>query len=115
MILIISSQGNTLESKPNLRFGRAPTFIRFDLENDTWQALQNPGAAQSGGAGVSASQFLIDNGASVALSGNFGPNAYRVLSAAGIQMFAFDDRFDTVQDVIDAFSSKSLKEVTHPG
>lgn len=114
MTIIISSQGNTLQSQPSLRFGRTPIFIKYDLEDNAWEALDNPGVSQSGGAGVSASQFLIDQNASTALSGRFGPNAHRVLKAADIRMVTFDETYPTVLSVIDAFKANQLNEDQSP-
>ena len=111
MILFISSSGKSLESPPNPRFGRTEFFIKYDLEDDTWNALENPAAAQSGGAGVAASQYLVDQNANVAISGRFGPNAYRVLDSAKIDMLTFDKSHNTIKDVIDAFKDNSLEKL----
>jgi predicted Fe-Mo cluster-binding NifX family protein len=115
MILIISSQGRTLDSKPNPRFGRAPIFIRYNLESDAWVALNNPAVTEQGGAGVAASQFIIDQGVSDAISGNFGPNAYQALKTAGVLMWSFNQDYGTVQAVIDAYVHSELKQINHPG
>ena len=111
MILSISSQGETLNSQPNPRFGRTPYFIQYDLDKKTWQAFPNEALPQSGGAGVAASQFLIDHGSEVAISGRFGPNAHRALKSAGIRMFVFNDHTVTISEVIDAFTHDQLEEV----
>ena len=108
MILMISSHGDTLESQPNPRFGRTPIFILYNLDDDTWQSLKNPAITAQGGAGVAASQFLIDHGTQVAISGRFGPNAHQALNAAGIEMLTFDDSLETIQSVIEAYKSGDL-------
>lgn len=115
MILMISSNGETLESQPSLRFGRAPYFIQFDLEEDTWQAHTNEAVHERGGAGVASTQFLVDHKANAALSGSFGPNAFSALSAAGIKMWSFDGSYETVQSVIDAYKDNRLVEVENQG
>jgi len=112
MIITISSQNNSLESAPSLRFGRAPYFIKYNLSDDTWEALQNAAVNERGGAGIAASQFIIDNESNAALSGHFGPNAARVLSQAGIKMISFDETYQTVQSVIDAYKENLLNEVS---
>ncbi len=113
MILMISSHGDTLQSEPSLRFGRAPYFIEFNLEDDSWKAHENPAVSESGGAGVAASQFLIDKKASAALSGRFGPNAHYALTHANIRMITFDGDYRTVQSVIDAYKDEKLQEAEH--
>lgn len=110
MNIMISSHGNNLQSQPNLRFGRTPFFIRFNLEDETWEAFDNPGVNESGGAGVAAAQLLIDKKISTALSGRFGPNATQALSAANIQMVTFTPKYGTIQEVIDAYKAKELNE-----
>lgn len=108
MILMISSYGDKMESQPNPRFGRTPFFILSNLDEDIWEALENPAITAQGGAGVAASQFLIDHSAQVAISGRFGPNAHQALNAAGIEMLTFDDNQKTIQSVIEAYKSGDL-------
>jgi len=110
MILMISSLGTTLEGPPNPRFGRTETYIKYNLEDDTWVALENPAVSQAGGAGVAASQFLANQGAEIAISGRFGPNAYHALNAAGIKMMTFDGNYKTVEQVVKAYKENLLVE-----
>lgn len=111
MILMISSQETTLESQPNPRFGRTPYFIKYDIETQSWEAYPNQAINQRGGAGVAASQFLIDHNTGVAISGRFGPNAHQALKSAGIKMLTFNDLPLTIADVIDAYKNDQLEEV----
>jgi predicted Fe-Mo cluster-binding NifX family protein len=111
MILMISSQGMTLDSLPSPRFGRTPYFIRYNLETKTWQAYPNEAANQSGGAGVAAAQFLIDHGAGSAISSRFGPNAHQALKAAGLAMYALQPGVSTIAGVIEAFEREQLEEI----
>jgi len=41
----------------------------------------------SGEVGTQAAQYIARQGAQAALSGDFGPNAYYALNAAGIAMY----------------------------
>lgn len=109
MILFISSSGKSLESPPNPRFGRAEFYIKYNLEDDTWEGLENPAASQPGGAGVAASQFLINQNADVAISGRFGPNAHRALTAAKTEMLTLDKTYSTVKDVVKAYKDNLLE------
>jgi predicted Fe-Mo cluster-binding NifX family protein len=110
MHLMISSQGQTMESKGNPRFGRTPFFIKYNTEDETWKAFENPAQSHQGGAGVAAAQFLINQKAVVAISGRFGPNAHATLSAAGIKMVIFSDPDQTIQDLIKAYQQGLLEE-----
>lgn len=60
---------------------------------------------------MSTAQFLIDQGAHVAISGRFGPNAHQALSAGGVKMYTFDNDQQTVKEVLEAFQAKQLPEV----
>jgi len=51
-----------------------------------FEALENSNAMASGGAGISTAQMIAGKGVEVVLTGNCGPNAYQVLSAAGLQV-----------------------------
>lgn len=111
MNIIVSSFDKDLHSSPNPRFGRSEYFIKYNLEEKTWEALENPAISQSGGAGIAASQFLADQKASVVISGHFGPNAHRALNAAKIKMFTFNNSFQTIEDVIQAYQNDLLEEM----
>jgi len=110
MIIMISSQGNKLEDLADPRFGRSQWFIRYDTQDDTWQAFENQSIYQRGGAGISSSQFMMDNGVEAAISGSFGPNAHQALSAGGIEMYTFDDHQQSVQEIIKAFQTGALNK-----
>lgn len=111
MLITISAQGKTPEAPVSARFGRCAWFIQHDTSDGSWDAYENQAAEQSGGAGVSAAQSLIDRGAQSAISGHFGPNAHQALSAAGIKMFTFDDEKQTVAEVFQAYQSDQLTQV----
>lgn len=113
MIVMITSQGAILKSKPHHLFGRSLMFIRFNTENDKWEPFMNPGVNEPGGASVVASQFVIDQQASAVISGNFGPNAFRLLEAAGIQMWTFDKSYDSIEDVVEAYKKNKLTPFLH--
>ncbi len=110
MIVIISAQQQSLDSPVEYRFGRSPYFIKYDTESNDWQALSNPGANQSGGAGVAAAQFVVDQNADAVISGSFGPNSARVLQAAKIKMFGFGAEAATVKQSIDLLHRGKLLE-----
>ena len=110
MKLIISAQNSLLESPIDRRFGRSPWFIFVNTDTKEWKAHQNPGASQSGGAGVAAAQFVVDQAADVVISGDFGPNATRAFQAAKVEMQLFTENVVTVQDAVDHFLANTLRE-----
>jgi len=86
MRIAISATGPTLDAEVDPRFGRCQYFIIVDPETMEFEALENSNAMASGGAGISTAQMIAGKGVEVVLTGNCGPNAYQVLSAAGLQV-----------------------------
>lgn len=108
MILMISSQGQDLTSPIEARFGRCPWLIKYNTETKESEALANPGLRQSGGAGVAAAQFVVDEGADAVISGDFGPNAANALGASNISMIKFPRDVSKINDVIELFHQGKL-------
>ena len=86
MKIAISASGPTLDAEVDPRFGRCQYFIIADPEKMDFEAVDNSSAMAAGGAGISAAQMIAGKGVGAVLTGNCGPNAYQVLSAAGIQI-----------------------------
>ena len=86
MKIAISATGPTLDAEVDPRFGRCQHFIIADPETMQFEVLDNSSAMAAGGAGISAAQMIAGQGVKAVLTGNCGPNAYGVLSAAGIQV-----------------------------
>lgn len=108
MNLIISAQNPTIESPVDTRFGRSQWLILVDADTKQWKAFQNPGVSQSGGAGVAAAQFVVDQNAEVVISGDFGPNAARAFQSAKIEMRLFLKQALTVEEAVDLYNSNKL-------
>jgi predicted Fe-Mo cluster-binding NifX family protein len=87
MKICITSQGKTLDSQVDSRFGRCKNFIFMDTESEEFEAVENANAAFQGGAGIQSAQFVVSKGAKAVLTGNVGPNAFQTLNAAGIEIF----------------------------
>jgi predicted Fe-Mo cluster-binding NifX family protein len=88
MKIAISTQDADLDSLVDPRFGRAAWFIITDAEGGAWEAVDNTDNADaSGGAGVQAGTLIADLGVDTVITGNVGPNAHRVLAAAGVRVF----------------------------
>jgi predicted Fe-Mo cluster-binding NifX family protein len=86
MKIAISAAGPTLDAGIDPRFGRCQQFIIVDPETGEFEAVDNSGAASAGGAGISAAQMIVKKGVAAVITGNCGPNAHQVLSAAGIKV-----------------------------
>ena len=57
MIIFISALAANFDSPMSARFGRTPWFIRYNTETATWEAVENIGPDQPGGAGVATTQL----------------------------------------------------------
>jgi len=80
--------GNDLQAPLESRFGRAPDFLIYDLETDTFEVIdnrQNLDAAH--GAGIQSAETVARSGAGALVTGYCGPKAFRVLAAAGIKIY----------------------------
>lgn len=86
MKIAFSATGSTLDDEIDPRFGRCQQFIIADTETEEFEVLNNSSAAAAGGAGISAAQMIVEKGVEVVLTGNCGPNAYGVLSSAGVKI-----------------------------
>ena len=89
MKIAVAANGPGKAAQATPIFGRAPYFVIVDVEgNDVSEieSVQNPGAYQQRGAGIAAAQLLASRGVDAVVAGNVGPNAYTVLSQAGIKM-----------------------------
>jgi predicted Fe-Mo cluster-binding NifX family protein len=113
MKIAVTSQGKDLGSAVDPRFGRARWFIIYDAETDGFEAVdneQNVNAMQ--GAGIQAGRQLVDHGAKVLLTGHCGPNAFRTLQAAGIQVVVGVE--GTVSEAIERFKRQELTTADRP-
>jgi predicted Fe-Mo cluster-binding NifX family protein len=86
MKIAITSTGTTLDSSVDPRFGRSAFIAFLDLQTGQLEALANPFADASGGAGIQSAQFVLDHRADALLTGHCGPKASAVLSDAGVQV-----------------------------
>lgn len=85
--IAITSAGPTLDSPVDGRFGRCEYFVICDDNGDGVIAVANSARSLGGGAGIQAAQQLVDLDVVAVLTGDVGPNAFRVLSAAGVKVY----------------------------
>ncbi len=112
MKICITSTGTSLDSNVDPRFGRCPFFIIYDTNTDTFEAIENTSRQAMGGAGIQSGQLIASKNVEAVLSGNFGPNAFRVLQAANIKMFS--NVSGTVKEAIEKFKNGQLTETSAP-
>ena len=86
MKIAVSAIGSSIDTEIDPRFGRSRYFIVVDPDTMQFEALDNTGAMARDGAGVFTAQMICDKDIEVVLTGNCGPNAFQVLSAAEVKV-----------------------------
>lgn len=115
MRVAVSSTGDSLDSPVDPRFGRCSYFVIFD-GGEGHRAVRNEGQALGNGAGIQAAQQMLDLGVGAVVTGDIGPNAFRVLAAGCVKMFVGSR--GTVASAIESYRNGELRETassTSPG
>ena len=112
MKVAITSGGAELDSGVEQRFGRCQYFIIVDIETMDFEAIQNPNTMAGGGAGIQSAQLMTQKGVEVVITGNCGPNAFRVFESAGIKIVT--GASGTVRDSVEKFKSGKASEASSP-
>jgi len=112
MEIAVSSDGTTLESNVDPRFGRCPYYIIYDTESDEFKSVENKSGQAAGGAGIQAAQTILDMKVESVITGNIGPNAFRVLSAASIKVYS--GATGSVKDAVEKFKKGEYQQTTGP-
>jgi len=112
MRIAISATGRTLDAEVDPRFGRCQYFILVDPDTMQFEVVENTAALASGGAGISSAQMIAGKGVQAVMTGNCGPNAYQVLSAAGIQVITGVS--GKVKDAIQSYKSGQFQASSEP-
>ena len=111
MKIAITSMDGTMEGMVDERFGRARTFVLYDLDtgnSETAGNAQQMNLAQ--GAGIQTAQSVVNLGAKAVISGHVGPKAFSVLRAAGVEVFAATNM--TAADAVSHYREGSLSKLT---
>ena len=112
MKICITSKGKSLDAQVDPRFGRCQNFIFFDTETGNFETVENGNVQSHGGAGIQSGQLVASKGINAVLTGNIGPNAHQVLSAAGITVYTGVS--GTVKEAIDCYKEGKYKAVDAP-
>lgn len=85
MKIAVSATSDNLEAEIDPRFGRCRYFLIVNPDTLEFESIDNFNAP-AGGAGITAAQMIAGKGVEAVLTGNCGPNAYQVLTPAGIKV-----------------------------
>jgi len=115
MKIAASTNNGGLDDTITPMFGRAPSFTVVEIKDGEIVAIEvikNQAAVRGGGAGIAASQTLIDKKVEVLLTGNVGPNAIGVLNSANVKIYKADGL--KVEEAIKKYLNGELEEITSP-
>ncbi len=87
LVAIAVSREEGLDSPGDPRFGRAPAFVLLDEDGQLLESLTNPNVEADHGAGTGTAATMLSREVGAVIAGEFGPKAYRALSAAGVAMW----------------------------
>jgi len=113
MKIAISSTGKTSESSLDMRFGRCEYFQIHDTETGEIKILNNKGLNASGGAGIAASNQLIDEKVDVIITGNLGPNAFELIEKVGIKAYKCGNI--SISSILEKYNEGELEEIKMSG
>jgi len=106
MKIAVSARGQDLEAQIDPRFGRAPYFLLVDLDTMECQAVPSQ-ASTTQGAGIQAATLVASHQPAAVLTGNCGPNAFKLLKTAGISVVL--GVTGRVKDAVQSFRAGTLK------
>jgi predicted Fe-Mo cluster-binding NifX family protein len=108
MKICVTSIGRDLNAQVDPRFGRSQYFVFVDSDTLAFEAMPNEAIAAPGGAGIQAAQAVVNKGANMLISGNIGPNAFQVLSTAGVKVATGVN--GTVKEAVEMYKNGGLSE-----
>jgi predicted Fe-Mo cluster-binding NifX family protein len=115
MIIAISATGNSIDSDIDYRFGRCAYFLIVHLENNEIMNVrpkENQGRLQGHGAGIRAAQQVVETGAEKIITGNVGPNAFRVLQENNRECYKAEG---TPREAVKLLLENKLERITTSG
>ncbi|CAM3067294.1 MULTISPECIES: NifB/NifX family molybdenum-iron cluster-binding protein [Clostridium] len=113
MKIAISSTGKNMENLLDMRFGRCEYFQIHDTESKEVKILENEGQNASGGAGIVASNQLVDEKIDVIITGNFGPNAFEIIEKAGVKAYKCESI--SITSVIEKYNKGEIEQISMSG
>ena len=106
MIIAVSASGPSMDDQVDARFGRCRFFLIINTDTMDFEAMENPNMSLGGGAGIQSAQMMAERGVVTVLTGNCGPNAFRVFESAGISVVT--GASGTVRQAVEQFNAGGL-------
>ncbi|MDG6222255.1 MAG: NifB/NifX family molybdenum-iron cluster-binding protein [Candidatus Bathyarchaeota archaeon] len=112
MKICVSASSNSLDANVDSRFGRCPYFVVVNSETMEFNVVLNDSTNAAHGAGIQAAQTVVNSGAKVVITGNVGPNAFKVLSATGIKVITGVS--GNIKEAVEKYKNGELEETSNP-
>ena len=112
MIICITSQGEERSSNVDPRFGRCSYFCFYNTESGEYRFEPNQFASGVGGVGVQTSEYMAQQDVKAILTGQVGPNAFKTLNAAGIDVYPRAE--GTIEAVVQSFLNGEYEKTGGP-
>jgi predicted Fe-Mo cluster-binding NifX family protein len=112
MRIAISATGRSLDAKVEPHFGRCWYLVVVDTETMQYETIDNAGVLKPGCVGIRTSQLIANKWVDAVITGNCGPNTYKVLDAAGVKLFVGAE--GTVREAVEACKEGKLKVISQP-
>ena len=107
MRVVFTTSGDNLDAPLNARFGRAPKYLVYEIDAETFKVIDNHGnAIMTHGAGVQSAGRVARMAPSAVVTGHCGPKAFQVLTAAGIEIYT--STAGTVAEALEQYKSGKL-------
>ena len=106
MKIAVSASGKDLNAGIDPRFGRCQYFLIVETDDMSFEPFDNENNALSGSAGIQSASFVASFNVKAVLTGNCGPKAAQVFSAAGIDVIT--GQTGTVQEVVKRYMQGGL-------
>lgn len=107
MKIAIPVDENNVNTNVCVSFGRASYFFIYNIETKENVFVENTSKNSPGGAGIKASQQLLDNRIDSLITFRCGENSESVLTEAKVKIYKAE--FTKASDNIDAFLENKLK------
>jgi predicted Fe-Mo cluster-binding NifX family protein len=117
--IVVTANGTDLDAPVSPLFGRCPACVFVDPETMHLEAVENPATGTLRGAGFQAAEIVVERGVQAVVTGNVGPNAFKVLQASGVPVYLSSG--GTVREAIEAYKTGRLRPMeeanvpTHSG
>ncbi len=107
MIVALPTETSGEKSFISEHFGRSNFYYIYNTETATGEVFINPFKDAQGGAGIKASEFILEHKTDVLITPRVGEKALRVFKSSAIVMYKSTDKI--VKENIASFLNKELE------